>query len=72
MLLLGVLLRCAQYPVWEMAIERGRIMPMDFVIGLSLVVVAAVLVGMGYAVRYVAKHIKEDAARAEQQPRAKG
>ena len=47
-------------------------MPMDFVIGLSLVVVVAMLVGMGYAVRYVAKHIKEDAARAEQQSRAKG
>ncbi len=40
-------------------------MQVDFVIVLSLIVVFAMLVGMGYAVRYAAKHIKDDAARAE-------
>lgn len=44
-------------------------MQVDFVIGLSLVVVVAMLVGMGYAVRYVAQHIKNDAARADKASR---
>ena len=40
-------------------------MPIDFVIVLSLVVVAAMLVGMGYAVRFAAKHIAADAKKAK-------
>ncbi len=40
-------------------------MPFDFVIGLSLIVVVAMLVGMGYAVRFAAKHIAEDAKKAQ-------
>lgn len=40
-------------------------MQIDFVIVLSLVVVAAMLVGMGYAVRFAAKHIAEDTEKAK-------
>ncbi|WP_156317058.1 hypothetical protein [Marinagarivorans algicola] len=40
-------------------------MPFDFVISLSLIIVVAMLVGMGYAIRFAAKHIAEDAKKAE-------
>lgn len=39
-------------------------MPVDFVIGLSLVVVAATLAGMFFAYRYVMRHIAEDSLKA--------
>ena len=40
-------------------------MPIDFVIGLSLVVVVATVLGMGFAVRYAMKHIEQDAQKAK-------
>lgn len=39
-------------------------MPIDFVIGLSLAVVVATLIGMGFAYKYVAQHIKMDEKNA--------
>lgn len=40
-------------------------MQIDLEIGLSLVVVCAVVFGMVYAARYVLKHIQDDERRAD-------
>lgn len=40
-------------------------MQIDFVIVLSAIVIVATLVGMGYSIRFAAKHIAEDAKKAE-------
>lgn len=42
-------------------------MQIDFVISLSLIVVVGTILGMAYVWRYVSRHIKEDAMKANKQ-----
>lgn len=40
-------------------------MQIDFVIILSVIVLVVTLAGMGYAIRFAAKHIAEDSEKAK-------